>query len=94
MNQIKFTGDKGPWREEYRKFESEHTNPQRMMSVLFNDANYVRKNVNPEDLMWGLYWIAVGMQDIEIPISFMIFLLRMSFLTMAMCELSFLCMRC
>lgn len=66
----KFTGDKGPWREEYRKFESEHTNPQRMMSVLFNDANYVRKNVNPEDLMWGLYWIAVGMQDIETPISF------------------------
>ncbi len=58
------------WREEYRKFEQAHTNPDRLMGTLFTDADYVRRKVNPEELMWGLYWIAVGMQDIETELSF------------------------
>lgn len=58
------------WREEYRKFEQTHTNPDRLMSTLFSDSEYVRRKVNPEKLMWGLYWIAVGMQDIETDLSF------------------------
>ena len=41
------------------------------MSELFSDPEWVYKNVNPDELMWGLYWIAVGMQDIETPVSFM-----------------------
>ncbi len=58
------------WREEYRKFEKGHTNPDRLMASLFADSDYVRRKVNPEELMWGLYWIAVGMQDIETELSF------------------------
>lgn len=66
-----FTSDKGPWAEEYRKFRIAHTNPGRLMKLLFSNEKWFHKNVNPEELMWGLYWIAVGMQDIETPVSFM-----------------------
>lgn len=66
-----FTGEKGPWQEEYRKFRIEHTNPERLMKQLFTNDEWVYKNVNPEELMWGLYWIAVDMQNMETEISFM-----------------------
>ena len=67
----KFTSSKGPWREEYRKFEASHVHPDRLVSTLFNDSNYAYKHVNPEKLMWGLYWIAVDMQNMESSQSFM-----------------------
>lgn len=67
----KFTGPDGPWREEYRKFENEHTRPDRLVASLFSDPVYVYKNVDPAKLMWGLYWIAVDMQNMETPVSFM-----------------------
>lgn len=57
-------------REEQRKFKDAHTNPDRIIASLFSDTEYVRKNVDPADLMWGLYWLASGMQDIETPVSF------------------------
>lgn len=66
-----FTHDKtGPWVEEYRKFEEEKIQPDRMMKALFSDRQYVRKKVNPTNLMWGFYWIAVDMQDIPTDLSF------------------------
>lgn len=58
------------WKEEYRKFEEEHTNPDRLVGTLFSDPQYVRRNINPNELMWGLYWIASGMQDIETDLDF------------------------
>ncbi|MDE5552256.1 MAG: histidine-type phosphatase, partial [Muribaculaceae bacterium] len=58
------------WKEEYRKFEAEHTNPERLVASIFSDTDFVRKNVNPHDFMWGMYWLASGMQDIETPLSF------------------------
>ena len=58
-------GENGPWVEEYRKFFEENTNPDRLVSSLFNDENYIRKNVHPSNLMWGLYWIASDVQDME-----------------------------
>lgn len=58
------------WKEQYRKFENAHTNPDRMIATLFSDASYVEKNVNPHDFMWGMYWLASGMQDIETDLSF------------------------
>ncbi len=63
-------GKNGPWAEEYRKFKEEHTNPDRLVASLFSDKNFVRKAVNPSDVMWGLYWIASDMQDMETGISF------------------------
>ncbi len=65
-----FTGDNGPWREEYRKFKLNHTQPDRLIKTLFSDSTYVVKNVNPSDLMWSLYWIASDMQNMESNLSF------------------------
>jgi hypothetical protein len=65
-----FTGDKGPWREEYRKFEETKTNGDRLVNSIFSDKDYVKKNINPHSFMWGMYWITVGMQDIETKVSF------------------------
>lgn len=56
--------------EEKRKFEEKMTNPERLLNSLFSDPEFVRKNVNPHDFMWGLYYLASGMQDIETEISF------------------------
>lgn len=67
----KFTnGETGPWVEEYRKFENEHVSPDRLVNSLFNNKDFIRCEVNPEKLMWALYWIAVDMQDIETKLSF------------------------
>lgn len=59
----------GDWKVEYDNFERDHVHPGRLMQSLFNDTEWTRKNVRPADLMWGLYWIAVDMQDMETPIS-------------------------
>ncbi len=62
--------EKGPWAEEYRKFEEAHTNPHRLVGSIFSNADFVRCVVNPREFIWGMYWIAVGMQDIETRVSF------------------------
>lgn len=63
-------GKKGPWVEEYRKFEEAQVHPDRLVSTLFSNPDFIRCEVNPSELMWGLYWIAVDMQDMETPVSF------------------------
>ena len=65
-----YSSHEGPWYQEYRKFKAEKTRPQRMMRELFNDELYVRRNIDPEGLMWGLYWIAVDMQNMETKVGF------------------------
>lgn len=57
------------WKEQFRKFRESHTNPERIVGTLFSDPNFVEINVNPDDFMWGLYWIASDMQDMETPIN-------------------------
>lgn len=60
----------GPWAGEYSKFEAAHVNPSRLMSSLFSKTEYVRQHIDGANLMWGLYWIAVDMQDIGTTLSF------------------------
>lgn len=60
----------GVWREEYRKFEESHTNPQRLVTSIFSDSTYILKKVNPNSFMWALYWIASDMQNIETDLTF------------------------
>ena len=67
---MKFTSRKGPWYEEFRKFEEEHVRPERLVNTLFNSKEYIRKNVNPEELMRGLYWVASDMQNVEPEVCF------------------------
>lgn len=62
--------DPANYKEEYRKFEQKHTNPDRLVATIFSNPEFIAKNVNPHDFMWGMYWIASGMQDTETPISF------------------------
>lgn len=57
-------------REEQRKFKEDLTKPERFVNSLFSDKEFVRKNVNPSDLMWGLYYLTSDMQDMETDISF------------------------
>ena len=66
----RFTSQDSHWREQYRKFDHAHTNPDRLMTSLFNSQEFVEKFVNPYKTMWSLYWIAVGMQNVETQISF------------------------
>ena len=66
-----FNAPDGPWQEEYRKFEESHTNADRLVGTIFSDSLWVVRNVNPHKVMWGFYWLAVGMQDIETKVSFM-----------------------
>lgn len=62
--------DKSNFKEEYRKFEEKHTNPDRITASLFSNPAFVAKNVNPHELMWSLYWIASDKQDAETKIDF------------------------
>lgn len=66
----KFTAQNSWWREQYRKFDQLHTNPDRLIASLFSDEKFVEMNVHPYNLMWGLYWIAVDMQNVETKLSF------------------------
>lgn len=59
-----------PWREEARKFKESNTNSERFAASLFRDEEYVRRNINPDRLMWDFYWIASDLQNMETADSF------------------------
>lgn len=65
-----FCSDRGPWRDEFNAWRKGQVNPGRMIEALFNDADYAAANIDAEALMWALYWVAVGQQNIETPGSF------------------------
>ena len=62
--------ENGPWLEEFRKFKESRYHPDRLMGILFNDPEYVFKHVHPDNLMSGLFSIAIDMQDIDANVSF------------------------
>lgn len=68
-----FNDNKGrlPWKQEYEKWCEGKVNPDRLMSSLFNDGRYISQNIFTDDLMWGLYWIAVDMQNMETQADFL-----------------------
>lgn len=55
----------GKWKTAYENFKREHTNPDRLVASLFNDPEFIRTHVDPAGLMWGFYWIASDMQNVE-----------------------------
>jgi hypothetical protein len=67
---IAFRSAKDTWKEEFLKFETKHTNPDRLVNSLFSDSDYIIKKVNPDDLMKKLFAIAGGMQNTETKLSF------------------------
>ena len=68
-----FNDNKGrlPWQQEYEKWRAGKVNPDRLMSSLFNDERYITQNIFTDELMWGLYWIAVDMQNMETQADFL-----------------------
>lgn len=56
--------------EEQKKFKLSKTKPDRFLEALFQNQDYVLKNINPEDFMWGMYYLASDMQNMETQISF------------------------
>lgn len=65
-----YSSKEGPWYQDYRRFRAEKTTPERMMGTLFSDNEYLNRWVDQDELMWGLYWLAVDMQNMETPVSF------------------------
>lgn len=59
-----------PWRPEYDAFKKSQTNPDRFVASLFTSPEYVKENINPSDLMWGFYWVAIDMQNMESDVTF------------------------
>jgi len=67
---IEFRSAKYTWREAHRKFQQEHIKPNRLISSLFSSSDYILQKVNPEEMVWRLFAIAGGMQNIETDLSF------------------------
>ncbi len=65
-----YSSERGEWFQDYKKFKAEKTQPDRLINSLFSDSLYVRRNLDPSDVMWGLYWVAVDMQNMETPVGF------------------------
>lgn len=65
-----YSSDKGEWYLDWKKFRNEKTDPDRLVGTLFSDSTFIRRHVDPIELMWGLYWIAVDMQNMETKVDF------------------------
>jgi len=65
-----FNGKHGWWKEVYRKFKESNTHPERVVASIFSDPVFVDRYVNPDDFMWGIYWLASDAQNTEGKISF------------------------
>lgn len=53
-----------------KEFKTRKTNPERLMSTLFNDKAYLADSINAPELMWDLYWVASDLQNTEQGTSF------------------------
>lgn len=60
----------GPYYQTWRKYKAESTHTDRLMASLFSDPEYVRTWIDPLQLMWQLYWVTVGQQNIESTLDF------------------------
>lgn len=67
---VDFRANDSFWQEEKRKFRLENLRSDRFIKNLFNNDEYIYKNVNPEKVIESFYWIASDMQNLETDISF------------------------
>ncbi|MCD7975667.1 MAG: histidine phosphatase family protein [Tannerellaceae bacterium] len=62
---LEFRRSPDTWREQYRKFEEEHVKPDRLVSLIFSDQDFITKRVNPKSFMWSMFNIANNTQNME-----------------------------
>lgn len=67
---IAFRSAANTWKPGYRQFEKSHVHPDRLLRSLFSDERFLRGKTDPATIMWSLFGIAGGMQNIETPVSF------------------------
>lgn len=53
------------WKPAYKQFEKAHVHPDRLIQSLFIRTGSFDKKINPETVMWALFGIAGGMQNVE-----------------------------
>ncbi|MDE7385734.1 MAG: histidine-type phosphatase [Muribaculaceae bacterium] len=53
------------WQSTLRDFKQSQTRPDRLMAALFTDPDKAADYIAPADLMWGLYWIAIDLPNME-----------------------------
>lgn len=63
-----WNSDRGPWKETYDSFEKANIHPDRLTESLFTSMEGLP--LSPAELMWGMYWVAVDMQNMETPVEF------------------------
>lgn len=55
----------GLWRISLNKMRRDATDGSRLAASLFSDPEFISSLVDTDQFLWDLYWIAVGMQNIE-----------------------------
>ena len=63
-----WNSERGPWKETYDRFRDSNIHPDRLVKTLTSSTEGLP--LSDADLMWGLYWVAVDMQNMETPVSF------------------------
>lgn len=61
--------DKGPYYQDYKRFKNSKINPERLISTIFSDPEYVKIWVDQKGFMDNLYWVAVDLQNLETPVN-------------------------
>ena len=69
-NAIAYRSAANTWKPRHRQFEKDHVRPYRLMKSLFVNQNFVDKKTTQENIMWALFTIAGGMQNVETNVSF------------------------
>ena len=59
----------GPYFQELRRFRQQQTKPDRLVSSIFSDPEWVKRWLNEPEFMWDLYWVAVDLQNMETQIE-------------------------
>lgn len=67
---IAYRSAEDTWKPGYNQFKKVHVSPERLIKSLFISTNFSDKKTTPETIMWGLYVIASGMQNIETKVTF------------------------
>lgn len=67
---IEYRSAANTWRPGYQEFEKAQVHPARLMASLFSEKKFLENKTSPEKVMWDLFTIAGGMQNVETKLSF------------------------
>ena len=64
-----YSSNDGPGYQPWKRLRERRSQPQRLISSLFADPEYVDMWIDPVGLMWQLYWVTVDTQNMETPVE-------------------------